>query len=81
MQPDFVKLDMSLIRNVDRDPIRRRLVDSMVQVGHDMGILVVAEGIETEAECDVVVELGVDLLQGFLLGRPDRLTSAPIGRA
>ncbi len=42
----------------------------MTSVCRDMGILVVAEGIETEAERDVLVDLGCDLLQGFLFGRP-----------
>jgi EAL domain-containing protein (putative c-di-GMP-specific phosphodiesterase class I) len=70
LQPDLVKIDMSLIRGVDGDPTRRRLVRSMTDVCRDMGILVVAEGIETEAEREVLAELGCDLLQGYLLGRP-----------
>jgi EAL domain-containing protein (putative c-di-GMP-specific phosphodiesterase class I) len=70
LEPDIVKLDMSLVRGIDSHPTRRKLVASMAELCRDLDILVVAEGIETEAERDVVVELGCDLLQGFLLGRP-----------
>ena len=70
LEPDIVKLDMSLVRNVDREPVKRKLIGSMTGLCRDLGMLVVAEGIETTAERDVVVELGCDLLQGFLLGRP-----------
>ena len=76
LRPDFVKLDMVLVRDIDHDPVRRRLVESMIHVCADLGITTVAEGIETSAERDTVVELGVDLLQGFLLGRPRRLGSS-----
>jgi EAL domain-containing protein (putative c-di-GMP-specific phosphodiesterase class I)/ActR/RegA family two-component response regulator len=71
LQPDIVKIDMSLIHGVDDDPTRQALVRSMASVCRDMGILVVAEGIETEGERAVLAELGCDLLQGFLLGRPE----------
>ena len=58
----------ALVRGVDRDPYRRRLVASVTSMCRDLGILVVAEGIETEAEKATLVELGCDLLQGFLIG-------------
>jgi EAL domain-containing protein (putative c-di-GMP-specific phosphodiesterase class I) len=61
---------MALCRGVDRDPYRRRLVASVTTMCRDLGILVVAEGIETEAEKATLVELGCDLLQGFLIGTP-----------
>jgi EAL domain-containing protein (putative c-di-GMP-specific phosphodiesterase class I)/CheY-like chemotaxis protein len=70
VEPDLVKLDMSLVRGVDRHRTRRKLVGSLAGLCRDLGILVVAEGIETEPERQVVVEAGCDLLQGFLLGRP-----------
>ena len=75
LEPDIVKLDMSLIRGVDSHRTRRKLVASITQLCRDLGILVVAEGIETEAERDALVELDCDLLQGFLLGRPTRWQS------
>jgi EAL domain-containing protein (putative c-di-GMP-specific phosphodiesterase class I) len=70
LHPDVAKLDMALVRGVDHDPYRHKLVDSVNAMCHDLGILVVAEGIETEAERATLVDLGCDLLQGFLIGRP-----------
>jgi EAL domain-containing protein (putative c-di-GMP-specific phosphodiesterase class I) len=70
LEPDIVKLDMALVRDVDREAIKRRLVSSMVAVSKESGVLVVAEGVETEAEGQVLEELGCDLLQGYLYGRP-----------
>ena len=70
LEPDFVKIDMSLVRDIDHSPIKHRLVRSMAEVCRDMGISIVAEGIETLGERAVLVDLGCDLLQGFLLARP-----------
>lgn len=75
LEPDIVKLDMSLVRNVDREPIKRQLVRSMVELCRQSDILVVAEGVETSGEQQVLVDLGCDLLQGFMLGRPARIKS------
>ena len=61
---------MSLIRGVDQHPLRRRLVESMAELCRGLGILVLAEGIETEAERAALAEARCDLLQGFLIGRP-----------
>jgi EAL domain-containing protein (putative c-di-GMP-specific phosphodiesterase class I) len=65
-----VKLDMGLVRSVDTNPVKRKLVASMTTLCKDMGLLVVAEGVETHAERDVLIELGCDLLQGYLFARP-----------
>jgi EAL domain-containing protein (putative c-di-GMP-specific phosphodiesterase class I) len=73
VEPHIVKLDMSLVRDVDKQPIRRRIVGSMIELCRSLGILVVAEGVETEEERDTITGLGCDLLQGFLLGRPERM--------
>ena len=70
LRPDIAKLDMALVRSVDRDPYRRRLVTSVTSMCRDLGILVVAEGIETDSEKTTLIELGCDLLQGFLIGPP-----------
>jgi EAL domain-containing protein (putative c-di-GMP-specific phosphodiesterase class I) len=70
LHPDVAKIDMALVRGVDRDPYRRTLVASVNAMCRDLGILVVAEGIETEAERATLVDLGCDLLQGFLIGMP-----------
>jgi len=70
LEPDFVKIDMSLVRDIDQSPIKRRLVRSMTELCRDIGISVVAEGIETTGERAALIDLGCDLLQGFLLARP-----------
>jgi len=72
LEPEFVKLDMSLVRNVHTSPIRQKVIASMATLCRDMGMQVVAEGIETVEERDAVLRLGCDLLQGYLLGRPGR---------
>jgi EAL domain-containing protein (putative c-di-GMP-specific phosphodiesterase class I) len=72
LEPDVVKLDMALVRGVDREPIKQRLVGSMTRLCRDLGILVVAEGVETSEEKDILLDLGCDLLQGYLFGRPGR---------
>lgn len=72
LEPEIVKLDVSLLRDIDQSPVKQKLVASMTTLCKDMGFLVVAEGIETPPERDCVVELGCDLLQGFLFARPGR---------
>jgi EAL domain-containing protein (putative c-di-GMP-specific phosphodiesterase class I) len=72
LEPELVKLDMSLIRDVDKSTTKQKLVRSMAGLCKDLGIAVVAEGIETVAERAMVIELGCDLLQGYLLAKPGR---------
>ena len=72
LEPEIVKFDVSLLRDIDQSPVKQKLVASMTTLCKDMGFLVVAEGIETPAERDCVVSLGCDLLQGFLFARPGR---------
>ncbi|UQN09655.1 EAL domain-containing protein [Deinococcus sp. QL22] len=70
LKPDIVKLDRALISGVhDSDP-RVPLVSALVHYAHELGIRVVAEGIETAQELQLVMELGTDLAQGYYLGRP-----------
>lgn len=70
LRPDIVKLDMAIVRGIDQDPYRRTLVRSMTAMCRDFGIPLVAEGVETEAEKLVLIDLGCDFLQGFLCGKP-----------
>lgn len=77
LEPEVVKLDMSLIRNIDRSPKKQSIVGAMKKLCDELGMAVVAEGIETVAERDVLVELGCDLLQGYLFGRPARDFESP----
>lgn len=70
MQTDLVKLDMALVRNIDRDRNRRIITNGILQVCRDLGIDVIAEGIETPGELNALVDLGIDLFQGFHFARP-----------
>jgi EAL domain-containing protein (putative c-di-GMP-specific phosphodiesterase class I)/DNA-binding response OmpR family regulator len=70
LRPDFVKLDIGLVRDIDRDDVRQALVAGIVYFARKSGCRLIAEGIETQAECDQLRSLGVDLGQGYLLGRP-----------
>lgn len=69
-QPDLIKLDMALIRAIDASMPRRLIVESIVRLCEKLGILVIAEGIETRAEYDALRSLGVRFIQGYLLARP-----------
>ena len=79
LRPDIVKLDMAIVRGTDQDPYRRTLVRSMTAMCRDFGIPLVAEGVETEEEKSVLVDLGCDFLQGFLCGSPQALGTRPPG--
>lgn len=70
LKPDMVKLDMALVRDIDKDPVKRRLASLVIQLCSDLGIEVVGEGVETREERDALLDLGCDLLQGYLFGRP-----------
>lgn len=69
-QPDIIKLDMELVRGVDTDRVRRTIVASIQRMCEELGITLVAEGIETDAEHRALRDLGVDLLQGYFFARP-----------
>jgi len=73
LRPDFVKLDMGLVRSIERDPARQALVAGMVYFAVKTGSGLIAEGVETLAERDALRSLAVDLGQGYLLGKPEPL--------
>jgi EAL domain-containing protein (putative c-di-GMP-specific phosphodiesterase class I) len=70
LQPEFTKVDMGIVRGCDNDPTRRAIIASLVALAHRTGSQVIAEGVETPAELEAVRWLGVDLVQGYLVGRP-----------
>lgn len=72
LEPDVVKLDMVLVRDMHLHQTKKKLVSSVVQLCQDMGIATIAEGVETPDERDALVECGCDLLQGYLFARPGR---------
>jgi EAL domain-containing protein (putative c-di-GMP-specific phosphodiesterase class I) len=72
LDPNVVKLDMSLIRDVDRQPTRQKLIGSFIELGRELGMMLICEGIETEAERDTLADLGCRYMQGYLFARPQR---------
>ncbi|MFT4172795.1 MAG: EAL domain-containing protein [Rhodocyclaceae bacterium] len=76
LKPDVVKLDMSIVRGVDKDPARQSLIEGLVRFCHDQGATVTAEGVETKEELEALSRLGVDRVQGFYLGKPRDLSQA-----
>jgi EAL domain-containing protein (putative c-di-GMP-specific phosphodiesterase class I) len=70
LEPDVVKLDMALVRGIDREPTKQTLVRTMISMCNELGIIVIAEGIETTGERDELVRAGCDLMQGYLFARP-----------
>ena len=72
LEPEIVKLDMSLIRDIDKHPTKRRVVAAIATLCRELGGRVVAEGVETVAERQVVEDAGIDLIQGYLFAKPAR---------
>jgi EAL domain-containing protein (putative c-di-GMP-specific phosphodiesterase class I) len=72
LMPEIVKIDMSLVRHVHSNALKQRTIRALCTLCHDSGSLVVAEGVEVEEERECLVALGCDLLQGYLIARPDR---------
>ena len=79
LEPDFIKLDISLINCIDANFIKQSLVEKMVGFGNDQNAMVIAEGVETAEEYETVKQLGVHLVQGFYLHppAPERATPVP----
>lgn len=70
IQTDIVKLDMDLLRHIDRDKNRQAIVRGMLQVCRDLAIVPIAEGIESYDELRVLQDLGIELFQGYYFARP-----------
>lgn len=73
LRPEYVKIDRHFIDGIHRDPLKREFVGSILQIARASKAQVIAEGIELAEELAVLVEMGVDLVQGYLLGRPQEL--------
>ncbi len=70
IKPDILKLDRNLVIGIENDYYRQETSKSLVQLSRRIGALVVAEGVESQAQAITALELGADLLQGYFLGRP-----------
>lgn len=80
-QPDLIKLDMDLVRGVDTNQARQAIVRGMVRLCQDMGIQIIAEGIETLGERDFLHDAGIHLMQGYLFAKPAFKVVAPLNES
>jgi EAL domain-containing protein (putative c-di-GMP-specific phosphodiesterase class I) len=78
-QPDIVKLDMALVRGIDQNKPRRAIVAGVATMCRELGIRVIAEGIETGEEMRCLRDLGIELMQGYWFGRPQFEAATPGG--
>lgn len=69
-QPDIVKIDMGLVRDIDADSARRTIVAGIVGMCRMLGARIIAEGVETAAEVRTLRDLGIELMQGYLFAKP-----------
>ncbi|MGE0869930.1 MAG: EAL domain-containing protein [Kofleriaceae bacterium] len=77
LEPDIVKLDMSLVRDVDTKPKKRSIMSAIATLCRELGSQVVAEGVETRGEQTTCTGVGVNLLQGYVFAKPSREFSTP----
>jgi EAL domain-containing protein (putative c-di-GMP-specific phosphodiesterase class I) len=77
LTPEIVKLDMALVRSIHASTVKQRTVSALCALCHEMGTLVVGEGVETADERDCLLTVGCDLLQGYLIARPSSELPAP----
>jgi EAL domain-containing protein (putative c-di-GMP-specific phosphodiesterase class I) len=71
VEPDYLKFDIALVRNIDRNLIKRSLLETLVDLAEKIGAQVIAEGIEAETELSVLLDLGVVLGQGRFFNAPE----------
>ncbi|KUO94712.1 EAL domain-containing protein [Ferroacidibacillus organovorans] len=70
LEPDIIKLDRAFVSNIDKDADKRRVAKTISRLAQSIGSVRLAEGVETKAEADVLLELGFGWQQGFYYGRP-----------
>ena len=70
LHPDYIKLDMSIVRNLDRNPIKQTILESIARLARGINSKVVAEGVETVEELAMLIKLDIDYAQGYFLARP-----------
>jgi len=78
LDPDIVKVDMNLIRGIENSSVKRRLVSSVASLCREMEMLLVAEGVETAVERDILSDMGCDFFQGFLFAHPSPAFHQPV---
>ena len=73
LSPSFIKIDISIIRGIDKDINRQKLLNNLLSYSKDRNIKVIAEGVETKKEMNTLIRFGVDYLQGYYIGRPNKI--------
>ena len=76
LQPDLIKLDITLTRNISLDPARRALASALVAFARETGSGIIAEGVETQSELNTLRSIGIQKAQGYFLGRPMPIAEA-----
>ncbi|MCK9200037.1 MAG: GGDEF domain-containing protein [Gallionella sp.] len=71
LRPEFVKVDMHFVQGINADPLKQQFLRSIQQIAQSAGTLVIAEGIETEAELRTICDLGIAFGQGYFIARPN----------
>ncbi|TMN38672.1 EAL domain-containing protein [Pseudoalteromonas sp. S2755] len=75
LRPDYIKIDMDLVRHIDINQHKRSIVSHLIQLAHENGIEVIAEGVESQHEAKVLREIGADFLQGYYFAKPSALSA------
>ena len=76
LNPNFIKVDMAIIRNIHLDENKQQLVKNIISYAHARGMRIIAEGLECAEELETCLRLGVDLLQGYYLARPAQIPAS-----
>lgn len=76
LSPDVIKLDLRLTRDIDHDPARRALASALIRYAREAQAEIIAEGVETKAELDTLLALGITKAQGYYFGKPMSLSDA-----
>lgn len=77
MSPDYVKIDMAIVRNINADENRQKLLDNLISYTRERHMPVIAEGVETYEEMETLIRSGVDYLQGYYIGMPHEVPQLP----
>lgn len=75
LRPDYIKVDMELVRHIDTNQHKRSIVSHLIQLAHENGIEVIAEGVESRAEAQMLRDIGADYLQGYYFAKPAALST------
>jgi EAL domain-containing protein (putative c-di-GMP-specific phosphodiesterase class I) len=78
LEPDVVKLDMALVRDIHKEPKKLAVVKTMITLCKELGIVVTSEGIEVPEERDELARAGCDLMQGYLFAKPGDAFPTPV---